>query len=44
MARSYKAGDIGWASLKTFYKTGTRDEKAVPGAVLAIQIFGDLIG
>jgi hypothetical protein len=31
----------GWAALKTFYNAGIRDEKAVPGAVLAIQTFGE---
>ncbi|MBL7218168.1 MAG: transposase zinc-binding domain-containing protein [Desulfobacteraceae bacterium] len=31
----------GWESLKAFYTTGIRDQKAVPGAVVAIQTFGD---
>lgn len=34
----------GWATLKTVYKNTTQDEKAVPGAVLAIQTFADLLG
>ncbi len=34
----------GWAALKTVYKLAIQDEKAVPGAVLAIQTFGDLLG
>ncbi|BBO67813.1 hypothetical protein DSCA_17430 [Desulfosarcina alkanivorans] len=33
-----------WAALKAVYKTAIQDEKAVPGAVLAIQTFGDLLG
>ena len=31
----------GWEALKAFYTTGVRDPKAVPSAVVAIQIFGD---
>ena len=31
----------GWEALKAFYKTGVRDATAVPGAVVAIQTFGD---
>lgn len=31
----------GWESLKAFYTTGVRNQKAVPGAVVAIQTFGD---
>lgn len=31
----------GWEALKAFYTTGIRDQKAVPGAVVAIQTFGD---
>jgi hypothetical protein len=31
----------GWEALKAFYTTGVRDSKAVPGAVVAIQTFGD---
>ena len=31
----------GWEALKAFYTTGARDQKAVPGAVAAIQTFGD---
>ena len=31
----------GWEALKTLYTTGVRDSKAVPGAVIAIQTFGD---
>jgi len=34
----------GWAALKTVYKKALQDEKAVPGAVLAIQTFGDMLG
>jgi hypothetical protein len=34
----------GWEALKTFYSTGVRDPKAVPGAVVAIQTFGDFLG
>lgn len=34
----------GWESLKAFYTTGVRDHKAVPGAVVAIQTFGDFLG
>jgi ribosomal protein S27E len=31
----------GWEALKVFYTNGVRDSKAVPGAVVAIQTFGD---
>jgi len=31
----------GWEALKDFYTTGVQDSKAVPGAVVAIQTFGD---
>ena len=31
----------GWGALKALYTTGARDSKAVPGAVVAIQTFGD---
>jgi hypothetical protein len=31
----------GWEALKAFYTTGVRDPKALPGAVVAIQTFGD---
>ena len=31
----------GWEALKALYTTGARDSKAVPGAVVAIQTFGD---
>jgi hypothetical protein len=31
----------GWEALKAFYTAVTRDQKAVPGAVVAIQTFGD---
>ena len=34
----------GWEALKAFYTTGVRDTEAVPGAVIAIQTFGDLLG
>ncbi|MAF32740.1 MAG: hypothetical protein CL941_02075 [Desulfobacter sp.] len=34
----------GWEALKTFYTTGVRDEKAVSGAVVATQPFGDFLG
>lgn len=34
----------GWEALKAFYTTGVRDPKAVPGAVVAIQTFGDFLG
>jgi hypothetical protein len=30
-----------WEALKTIYTTGVRDPKAMPGAVVAIQTFGD---
>jgi len=33
----------GWEALKAFYTTGVRDSKAVPGAVVAIQTFGDFL-
>jgi len=31
----------GWEALKAFYTSGVRNSKAVPGAVVAIQTFGD---
>jgi len=31
----------GWKALKVFYTTHVSDPKAVPGAVVAIQTFGD---
>ena len=34
----------GWEALKAFYTTGVRDPKAVPGGVVAIQTFGNLLG
>ncbi|MEA3232252.1 MAG: transposase, partial [Thermodesulfobacteriota bacterium] len=34
----------GWEALKAFYATGVGDSKAVSGAVLAIQTFGDFLG
>jgi hypothetical protein len=34
----------GGEALKAFFKTGMRDPKAVPGAVVAIQSFGDFLG
>jgi len=34
----------GWEALKALNTTGVRDPKAVPGAVVAIQTFGDLLG
>ncbi len=34
----------GWEALKTFYTTTVRDPKAVSGAVVAIQTFGDFLG
>jgi hypothetical protein len=34
----------GWEALKAFDTSGTRDDKAVPGAVVAIQTFGDFLG
>jgi hypothetical protein len=34
----------GWESLKTFFKSTTTDPKAVPGAVIAIQSYGDFLG
>lgn len=34
----------GWEALKAFFTTGVRDSKAVPGAVVAIQTFGDFLG
>ena len=34
----------GWEALKAFYTTVVRDSKAVPGAVVAIQTFGDFLG
>jgi len=34
----------GWEALKCFFKTITRDQKAVSGAVVAIQTFGDFFG
>ena len=34
----------GWEALKAFYTSGARDDKAIPGAVIAIQTFGDFLG
>jgi len=34
----------GWESLKAFYTAGVGDDKADPGAVVAIQTFGDFLG
>ena len=34
----------GWDALKTLFTTGSRNKKAVPGAVFAIQTFGDFLG
>jgi ribosomal protein S27E len=34
----------GWEALKAFYISQTKDQKAVPGAVVAIQTFGDFLG
>jgi ribosomal protein S27E len=34
----------GWEALKSFFKTITRDQKAVSGAVVAIQTFGEFLG
>jgi hypothetical protein len=34
----------GWEALKALYTTGGRDTKAVPGAVVAMQTFGDFLG
>ncbi len=39
-----KLSRCGWKALKAFYTTGVRDSKAVPGAVVAIQTFGDFLG
>jgi|TARA_B100001971_G_C18240516_1_gene570518 hypothetical protein len=33
----------GWKALKAFYTTGVREQKAVCGAVVAIQTFGDFL-
>ncbi len=33
-----------WEALKAFYTTGVHDPKDVPGAVVAIQTFGDFLG
>jgi hypothetical protein len=33
-----------WETLKSFYKTAAANENAVPGAVIAIQTFGDFLG
>ena len=34
----------GWEALKYFFKTITLDQKAVSGAFVAIQMFGDFLG
>ncbi len=34
----------GWQSLKTYFKSSTLDPKALPGAIIAIQTFGDFLG
>ena len=34
----------GWEALKAFYTAVTQDQKAVPGAVVAIQTFGLRLG
>jgi len=34
----------GWESLKTFFQEAVPEEDAVPGAVIAIQSFGDFLG
>ena len=34
----------GWESLKLFLKETVSEEEAVPGAVIAIQSFGDFLG
>jgi hypothetical protein len=34
----------GWQALKAFYTAGVGDSNAVPGAVVAIQTFGDFLG
>ena len=34
----------GWESLKLFFQEAVPEEDAVPGAVIAIQSFGDFLG
>jgi hypothetical protein len=34
----------GWEALKLYYKKAVKGQKAVPGAVVAIQSFGDFLG
>ena len=34
----------GWESLKVFFHEAVPEENAVPGAVIAIQSFGDFLG
>jgi hypothetical protein len=34
----------GWGALKAFYKAGAGNPKAVPGGIVAIQTFGDMLG
>jgi hypothetical protein len=34
----------GWESLKAYFSFVSRDSKAVPGAAVAIQTFGDFLG
>ena len=34
----------GWESLKAFFEETVPEEDAVPGAVVAIQSFGDFLG
>jgi hypothetical protein len=34
----------GWESLKAYFSSCTRHSDAVPGAVIAIQTFGDFLG
>lgn len=34
----------GWESLKAYFTSSSRHNDAVPGAVIAIQTFGDLLG
>jgi hypothetical protein len=34
----------GWEALKLYFKKAVKGQKAVPGAVVAIQSFGDLLG
>jgi hypothetical protein len=33
-----------WETLKSFYQTAAANENAAPGAVIAIQTFGDFLG